>query len=263
VKYVNKTVVDLRSKASSRSERISQALFNTAVREVEREGDWLFVETPDHYQGFVQSYHLSEASPVKGEDWKVAEGIVPVEGATSGEIIGRVVFDTRFIASSDGDRLQITIGKGMRGFIPRDAVVPAEFSGDLMDLDRLARTFVGTPYLWGGVSPFGFDCSGFVQRLFHFCFNEWLPRDACDQRQIGEAVSLRGLREGDLCFFPGHVVLYLGDGVIIHSNRHNNGVSINQLLHARNDYEKKLLASFEQARRYSFAAHRPQSVIEQ
>lgn len=261
MKYINKTVIDLRSKPSSRSERVSQALLGTPVREMEQEGDWWLVETPDHYQGFVQDFHLSETSLSDGEEWKVSEGIVPVGDATSGKIIGRIAFDTRFVAKSDGERLPVMLGNGIPGFVSRETVVPGRFLGDLTDLERSARLFVGTPYLWGGVSPFGFDCSGFVQRLFHYCFNEWLPRDACDQRQIGESVALNDLRKGDLCFFPGHVVLYLGDGVIIHANRHNNGVSINQLLNARSDYEKNLLASFEEARRIPFAMRESRTVI--
>jgi cell wall-associated NlpC family hydrolase len=123
---------------------------------------------------------------------------------------------------------------------------------DVEELERLARSFVGTPYLWGGVSSFGFDCSGFVQRLFHYCFNEWLPRDTAKQRRIGQEIALEDTKRGDLCFFPGHVALYIGEGWIVHANRHHNGVSVNRLFEPSDPYGEQLLKDFQEARRITF-----------
>jgi len=249
MKYVNKTIIDLRQESSVRSERVSQALFGTQVRELQARDEWCLVETPDGYQGFVENRYLSTLLPPTGKQWKVREILVTVRSPSSDQVLTQVTFDTRFFAKTNEGRLILVLPTGEQGYIPQGAAVIARSTYDLIELERLARSFVGMPYLWGGVSPLGFDCSGFVQRLLHYCFNEWLPRDTADQRYIGKPITVEELKRGDLCFFPGHVALYLEDGLIIHSNRHYSGISINQLLKPTCTYEKELLRRLQVARR--------------
>jgi len=249
MKYVNKAIIDLRRESSVRSERVSQALFGTQVRELQAKDEWCLVETPDRYQGFVENKHLSTSPPPTGKQWKVREILVAVRSPNSNQVLTQLTFDTRFFAKTNEGRLILVLPTGEEGYIAQGTAVIARSTYDLIELERLAHTFVGTPYLWGGVSPLGFDCSGFVQRLLHYCFNEWLPRDTVDQRYIGKAIALEELRRGDLCFFPGHVALYLEDGLIIHSNRHYSGISINQLIKPTCIYEKELLRMSQGARR--------------
>ncbi|KAE8764828.1 C40 family peptidase [Georgenia thermotolerans] len=74
-----------------------------------------------------------------------------------------------------------------------------------------ARQFVGTPYVYGGVTPAGFDCSGFTQYVFaHVGIS--LPRSSSDQRYAGTVVSAAEARPGDLVWWPGHVGIYTGGG---------------------------------------------------
>ena len=252
MKCVNKSNIDLRAKPSTKSERVSQALFGAQVKVRQPKGEWCLIETPDDYQGFAETKHLSASFPPIGSEWKVKELSVPVHCVATDQVLTRFAFDTRFFAQSDGDYLIFALPTGEEGYVPREAAIAAETTQDMALLEQLARAFVGTPYLWGGVSSFGFDCSGFVQRLLHFCFNVWLPRDTADQRRIGKPVVLEELKRGDLCFFPGHVALYLGDGVIIHSNRYHNGVSVDQLVEPKDAYGKELLRDFQGARRVTF-----------
>lgn len=103
-------------------------------------------------------------------------------------------------------------------------------------LVRLGETFLDLRYLWGGISAYGFDCSGFVYSL-HRCVGIQLPRDAQDQIDKGVAVEREAAQPGDLCFFAHdhgqgavhHVALYAGDGWILHAPTPGKHVTYLQL----------------------------------
>lgn len=98
-----------------------------------------------------------------------------------------------------------------------------------------AETFIGTPYVPGGTTPNGFDCSGFVQYVYsHFGIS--LPRTSQQQSECGSTVSLSNLQPGDLVFFepdsnglPNHVGIYIGNGEFIESPHTGASVRINYL----------------------------------
>ncbi|MFY9779884.1 MAG: C40 family peptidase [Candidatus Baltobacteraceae bacterium] len=111
-----------------------------------------------------------------------------------------------------------------RGVINRTSTIA-------MSLTRSAMRFIGTPYVFGGTSPSGFDCSGYVQYVFAM-FGIHLPRTADVQYYAGHHTD-GGIQVGDLVFFqtyepgPSHVGIYMGDGKFIHSSSH--GVMISRL----------------------------------
>ncbi len=116
------------------------------------------------------------------------------------------------------------------------------------EIIREAEKFLGAPYLWGGRSYFGIDCSGYVG-LIAARFGRHLPRDSKDQRREGEDVSRDDIRRGDLLFFPGHVALAITKELYIHSSRKNGGVAYNSLDPASPIYNPSLDKSFAMARR--------------
>jgi hypothetical protein len=89
------------------------------------------------------------------------------------------------------------------------------------DIVAAAALYLGSPYLWGGRSLFGIDCSGLVQNTFRD-LGITVPRDTDMQRnRIGKRVPIQRadeLRRGDLLFLPGHVLIYAGDGTVIHAD---------------------------------------------
>jgi len=114
----------------------------------------------------------------------------------------------------------------------------------------LASRFLGVPYLWGGISPMGFDCSGLVQAVFGF-FDIRLPRDSKDQREEGFAVERDGLHPGDLLFFPGHVAISWGGREFIHAAASRGMVAVDSFDPAQPNYREDLDHEFEFSRRLS------------
>ena len=93
-----------------------------------------------------------------------------------------------------------------------------------------AYQFLGTPYLWGGTTPSGFDCSGFTQYVFKNAAGISLPRTTYDQINVGVAVSYNNLQPGDLVFpHTGHVGIYIGGGQMIHAPSSGDVVKVSSV----------------------------------
>jgi cell wall-associated NlpC family hydrolase len=100
-----------------------------------------------------------------------------------------------------------------------------------------ARRFLGVPYVWGGSSPSGFDCSGLVRFVYaHFGIS--LPHSSYADFGLGKRVSRQGLRPGDLVFFDGlgHVGMYIGGGRFIEAPHSGANVQVSSLA-ARGDFD--------------------------
>jgi cell wall-associated NlpC family hydrolase len=97
-----------------------------------------------------------------------------------------------------------------------EASVPASANGST--IISIASRYVGVPYVWGGSTPAGFDCSGFVQYVFAQAGIN-LPRSSTGQRDSGTVVSRSQAQAGDLIWSPGHISIYAGDGMQIDAPR--------------------------------------------
>lgn len=115
-------------------------------------------------------------------------------------------------------------------------VPTSKATGKAQQLIDRAKSFVGTPYKWGGSGPLGFDCSGFTQYLFRELGIN-LPRISAQQGNFGKRVGVKELRPGDLVFWNNssrnigadHVAIYMGDGMVIHAPKPGDRVKISKI----------------------------------
>ena len=107
--------------------------------------------------------------------------------------------------------------------------------GDADELISNAMGFLGVAYRFGGTSPTGFDCSGFMQFIFRKSFSVNLPRTSAEQANVGIPVSRNELRPGDMVFFRtsgnriSHVGMYVGNDRFIHAPRTGKRIEITSL----------------------------------
>jgi cell wall-associated NlpC family hydrolase len=110
------------------------------------------------------------------------------------------------------------------GYVPRQHLVALDAKEP--DFVAVAERFAGVPYLWGGKSSMGLDCSGLVQVALTACGIE-CPRDSdMQEKALGKPVALAGLQSGDLIFWKGHVAIARGRNSMIHANAFHMSVTI-------------------------------------
>ena len=135
-----------------------------------------------------------------------------------------------FGARVELDRIEGALAFTSAGYIPYRHLVPVADKGS--DFIAVAERFLGSPYLWGGKTSLGIDCSGLVQIALNACGHH-CPRDTDMQEAgLGQAVALSDLRRGDLVFWKGHVAIARDDATIIHANAFHMAVAIEPVAEA-------------------------------
>ncbi|WP_298259201.1 NlpC/P60 family protein [uncultured Litoreibacter sp.] len=116
------------------------------------------------------------------------------------------------------------------GFVPTMHLLPISHRMD--DPVTIADLHLGTPYLWGGGTRHGIDCSGLVQVSWRCCGLECSRDSDMQEAELGQPVDLSKAQRGDLVFWKGHVALVSGDNMIIHANAHHMAVAYEPLSNA-------------------------------
>jgi cell wall-associated NlpC family hydrolase len=186
-----------------RSEQVTQLVLGETARCLESQGAWRRLRLDlDHYEGWAHAGYLQETDPEIAKAWREKAGGWSEGALAEGEdgVVVRLPARARVGLAAP----KVDLPNGHRASLLSGCVVPfdrvaARARAGSPDLWAL-QTFAGAPYQWGGVTPWGVDCSGMVQTTF-LARGVVLPRDAAQQVEQGEEVPPGTERPGDLLFF--------------------------------------------------------------
>ena len=219
------SAVPVRREPTDKSEMVTQLLFGDAIEIAEQKESWVkIISAWDHYEGWMDVKQFFTVSKATFDNLK--NNISPV--ATD---LFQIVTDER-----SGASFPVTMGSSLPFFHSGKCHIenrifsfdgnarPFEVESSAKEIVETATQLVHAPYLWGGRTPFGLDCSGFTQIVFK-CNGIQMKRDAYQQAELGESRSfVEEAEPGDLAFFDNeegkivHVGIVLGDNKIIHAS---------------------------------------------
>ncbi|GHB53716.1 C40 family peptidase [Persicitalea jodogahamensis] len=263
---VNLSVANIRSQPRDAAELATQALLGMPLKVLNKDRGWYLVQTPDHYIAWLDWGGFQRMNQADFESWEGAEKIIVLSPYTfsyeetdaDGQTVSDLVAgDLLKMLDEKGEFYHVQYPDGRTAYIKKaDARPYAEWLASLtISEDKLvgtAKRMMGLPYLWGGTSYKGVDCSGFTKTIY--LLNGWvLPRDASQQVHSGTLVDTdRGfdkLRPGDLLFFGTkagettaekvtHVGMWIGNGEFIHASGKVRVSSMNARAPNYDDFEK-------------------------
>lgn len=218
----------------------SELCFGTELEILDEERSWVFTRQKDGYLGWAYKPYLTETALPNATHFIISPSVelrtMPTEGS---EIFSRVVSGTGITVEDVHDQWSL-ISANKRGWVPSSALrviknIPISLEEKRKIILEDSARMMGVPYLWGGTSGNGIDCSGYV-RLLHRWVGVDVPRDADMQSEASRRVT-EPFEVGDLFFFGEgdsdrdvtHVGISLGGWRMIHSSRGHNGVYIDNV----------------------------------
>ncbi|MEL6683524.1 MAG: NlpC/P60 family protein, partial [Pseudomonadota bacterium] len=190
-----------------------QLLLSAEVTVFEDGDGWSFVQAADGYVGYVASNALGEATQPTHRVATVATHAYDADDFKAPELIG-LPFGAGVTVTDERQKFfETTVG-----FVPKKHLRPLD--RPFTDPATVAQLFFGVPYLWGGNSSYGIDCSGLIAAALAAC-DISCPADS-DMQRDGLGQDLAGpLERGDLIFWKGHVGMMVDGETLIHANAHH------------------------------------------
>ncbi|MDR0264281.1 MAG: C40 family peptidase [Sphingobacterium sp.] len=278
------SVANMRTFPDNATELTSQVLLGTQVDLLQKKSGDYRVRTPDGYIAWVPSSSIEAMDKTMLANWRQAEKVIYTaefgksysEANEKSQRVSDLVYgDILQLKGQKGNFYEIAYPDGRLGYIKKSESLTLKNWLDTRqptadNIIASAKTMLGLPYLWGGTSVKGVDCSGFTKTSF-FMNGFVIPRDASQQVLAGEKIdildqeghfdpekALKNLKPADLLFFAAgknsnpnarvtHVALYIGNGTFIHAA---GLVRINSMLKDASNYDDFQTRTVVAARRY-------------
>ncbi|MBP7511499.1 MAG: C40 family peptidase [Bacteroidia bacterium] len=216
-------IVPLRAQPTSSSEMVTQLLFGETYDIIESKGDWVKISTTsENYEAWINSNQVSPWNEAFGDMLLLRNfPFITATNQLNNNLIyllpGSILHNFKFSEQISTFEVNHNVFEIK---INQQEIVSLPFS----EIGNYSNLFLSAPYLWGGRSMLGIDCSGFTQLLYKVVGVQ-LPRDAYQQAELGELIDfVNESKMGDLAFFENesgkitHVGMILGQGEIIHSS---------------------------------------------
>jgi gamma-D-glutamyl-L-lysine dipeptidyl-peptidase len=271
---INLSAANIRTKPEHSAELATQALLGQPVSVLEKKRGWYLVQTPDNYISWADDDGVELMTEKEMMKWKTSNKIIylkdygfsysekdlnsfPVGDLVKGNILKKLAVEDEFTKVEYPDkRIAYILTSEAEDFDSFSS--SASLKGDKIVNDGFRM--MGIPYLWGGTSMKGVDCSGFTKTVFYMN-GLILPRDASQQVFTGDPVDIsngfQNLQPGDLLFFGSratdttkervtHVAIYIGDNDFIHSS---GRVKVNSLDKSKPNFAEGRLRTLLRAKR--------------
>ena len=233
---ITASALNIRTSPSTSGSIAGQYHQGDIVTVIAQSGDWLQTS-----KGYISTKYTSSASyqaMITASSLNIRQA-----PSTSAQTLGTYSKGTVVtVIGKSGDWLQTSKGYIFASYTQKVDVSSTASRGSSLtttgaQIVAVAQRYIGVPYVYGGASPSGFDCSGLVQYVFNQVGIS-IPRVAVDQSKGGQAVSRDNLQPGDLVFFGSpvsHVGIYIGNGQFINAPKTGDVVKISSLS-TRTDY---------------------------
>lgn len=242
---VSAALAAVRAKPDVRAEQVSQETLGSVLEVLERTDEWARVRGADGYEGWVSGGSLRLCSADEAESWRIpkkGEEVLVLDAAIVGdgwEPVVSLPWGARVVVEGESARLpDDRSGRLVGGQWVPESDLAGRFPADGSSVLATAREWMGVPYLWGGRTRWGADCSGFVQAVYR-PHGVLLPRDSHEQASSGVAVDpadFDRIEPGDLVFFRAreservvHVAFCLDGSAILHAAQANGQVRADDL----------------------------------
>ncbi|WP_299152688.1 NlpC/P60 family protein [uncultured Christiangramia sp.] len=243
---IDVSVANLRGDSKHSSELVTQATLGTPVKIWKRTDEWYYIQTPDDYLSWVDHGGITTMNESDFNNWKTSEKIIITKAygssyakpdLDSNPVTDLVTGAVLELLEDSGDFFKVRYPDAREAYVSKnDAKNYVEWLQNLEpdgeSLTRISEKLMGLPYLWGGTSAKGVDCSGFTKTIY-FMNGMVIPRDASQQVKEGTLIDEQSdfskLEVGDLLFFgrPAtdstsekvvHVGMWIGNNEFIHSS---------------------------------------------
>lgn len=271
---VNLSVANIRTNPDHSAELATQVLLGSRLKILKSSGEWYQVQCEDEYIGWIDDDGLYCMDQIQFDNWNKADKVIitapfvfsysepnansqPVSDVVQGNLLRFISSENQFVRAEFPDgRIGFVFAEHTKNYSEWLESRTQNFES----IFHTAETLMGIPYVWGGTSIKGLDCSGFTKIVFQLNGVQ-LPRDASQQVHIGELIETENgfdkLLPGDLLFFgtknPNsqkeritHVAIYLGNLDFIHAS---GRVRINSFDRAKSNFAENRLKTFIKAKR--------------